>query len=819
MSYSSSEFVVPNCGTERKRTLITYNNTLYVLAADRNGVRQTTFDLRRLAKSGGSFSGTDAIDTDALKNPSNWATTGLRPSSIWASAAATSDGITMFAAEALPSLFGPPMFKMLAVRYTVDPQTQQLAWGPDLQLLQPDGTPVPTGYSWAAHTSGVSATAFGQNHVIFACTSTAPADVAGRVLVYVYDTTKVSSAASTWTADSVVSIERDDLDAGGHAFAGMGGTVEIEWLMTVDPSGGGPVYLLALTCAPTALQGAEQQRLQVRLFLPITLVQNTDGSSSVTLTKSLSSGAYLEMGTGLESSLMRDPAGRLKSYVYTATAAMPDAHSRYFDTSRPPSPDNEGGALAVTTPLTIADPSVAPAGLMVIFEAGRTRTTVNGCETDEYPVLEFILSGGDTHCQVNEYGTIQVLQSVKTLNPDPVKPVDIISGIIDGPIPLPLENYVDTTLDRDSGTLTYGTSNTTTTERTAANAWTVGFESDGKTTAGIGPAWRISLDGGMGSVTGTDQTTRRSFALRQAAVYEAAKGDEAAKINPYGTVQRVSANFNVTAYRFLDATGAVVSDATTAVAQNAPKQAIVLTTLVEPSLGSYTPYSVVPGDLTSYTPDAWNSRMKSLGYSGDNYFGDVICANAYPFASQVQNYLSFTWTEDSTTLTTFSQFNSSYTENSWTLDASVYAGVSVGLGIDIFGLGEESEIEFLVGATYHHESTSTENRESEWGIDLEPAWGPPTSPNPKSVKHYQFRTYFLPVPTAPSKLTPSYWTKELIDHLDADADTPSTSIDASSCCWRIVHVVTDIHYRDPSIQPVTYDGHLDRPSVYDPNGQ
>jgi hypothetical protein len=134
--------------------------------------------------------------------------------------------------------------------------------------------------------------------------------------------------------------------------------------------------------------------------------------------------------------------------------------------------------------------------------------------------------------------------------------------------------------------------------------------------------------------------------------------------------------------------------------------------------------------------------------------------------------------------------------------------------MEIFGLGAEEEAEFLGGATYSHESTESENKESEWGISLSDEWGPPRRDLSESVAAYDFRLYFLPVPKSPSALPSSYWVQELSTYLGAGSDLHVDNIDTGSSCWRIVFVVTNIQYRNGVNSYFYANDYLDKPSVY-----
>jgi len=482
-------------------------------------------------------------------------------------------------------------------------------------------------------------------------------------------------------------------------------------------------------------------------------------------------------------------------------------------------PDPQTGLPTMTSvPLTLADTSVRPSGAFHIFLAGATTARTGSTTTTSYPVLEFTVAG-NTRAQLNLYGTIETVQ-VRFAPPQkhPLAPVRVVSGIIDGPIPLPAVNFAAAIKDTEAGRLTYGNTNTASAERTVANSWTAGFETSGHMTKGVGPAWKISLDGGMGTVTGSVHETSTSTSLLQAATYKIGSHAHPGFVEPYGSIQTSNAELAVTAYRFLDPDGQPVNDATSAVAAAAPKVALVAASLSGSSELSYTPYSVKPGDLTSYTAKAWNARMKALGEPYDDYYGDVICANAFPFSDPRTPYLEYTWTEGSSQSTAYDQLNGSFTENSWTLELSAYAGISFGLEFEIFGAGVGLEAEFLAGATYSHDASTTENQQTKWSIELERGWGPPTSELPASVRRYVYRLFFLPVPVPPSTLPRNAWTAELRRHLKPGDDTKATSIDRQSCCWKIVFVVTEIDYRDHHRPSYLHSPGLDKTSIYPPGG-
>jgi hypothetical protein len=160
-----------------------------------------------------------------------------------------------------------------------------------------------------------------------------------------------------------------------------------------------------------------------------------------------------------------------------------------------------------------------------------------------------------------------------------------------------------------------------------------------------------------------------------------------------------------------------------------------------PATNPYTPFLATPGQLASYTPEAINALMNSklpflktpklIGKRSplwNNYFTDVICANAYAFPNG-NKYLSFSWSFDGEIASQFQVASTSFTENTWTLDASVYASISGGEGPDIFGMGESMQYQFLAGFTMSASTITKTTEGHAWGVAINnwgaPGWGEP----------------------------------------------------------------------------------------------
>lgn len=269
-------------------------------------------------------------------------------------------------------------------------------------------------------------------------------------------------------------------------------------------------------------------------------------------------------------------------------------------------------------------------------------------------------------------------------------------------------------------------------------------------------------------------------------------------------------------------TGGIIYDATTANTDQAPKWVMLQASFSpQPAVLTYPVFSVAPGDLSSYTPYSWNQRMQALAkanpdqdlYSGSDYFNDVIVKNAAQL--QDDSFLPLSWGEGGTAGTPqFQAVTSTYTENSWSIDNSVYVGwgfggLPEGKTVSFFG---NPSFRFMVGYTIHYQVTDTQTEEKSWGLNFtagnvgtENTWGPPPYPDfsqhPGCATQYEFQLYFLPAPdgtkTLPdgTALTPNYWVKELQAGLQGkpvqEGNLDPSTIDTGSGAFKIVYVVVD----------------------------
>ena len=174
---------------------------------------------------------------------------------------------------------------------------------------------------------------------------------------------------------------------------------------------------------------------------------------------------------------------------------------------------------------------------------------------------------------------------------------------------------------------------------------------------------------------------------------------------------------------------AVIADATAGTG-DAPCWLEMTPTFAPSTSASFDVFSTVPGDVTSYAPTSWNTRMQQIAsawnsalppnapasdrlYVGENYVTEVIVAavNGTPGAVTLAGCL---WNGDYVQTPAYSAVNANTVETSWTLDGSFYAGFGwgglSGPAAGIAGLVDNQAFTFMVGTTIHLQTTDTDER-------------------------------------------------------------------------------------------------------------
>ena len=670
MAFQSGEFKIPNSVSGRTKAAAVFNNTLYLVNPYDGYNTQVTFDLTKLKKQSSSPLGDEPIDPNAFTSLANWIVQPLAIPSSLAKPALVAFAGAMYC-------FVNSNGQVIASELSLsDDSSAPGTWSQPITLLEADGKTVPVGQRRYID-ADVSATTVGDNIIIlaFACTSSASHPAPGT-FVAVYDTRDIDTSTNKWTA------KWHDYLPLGPVDPALPVQVSVEWFATIAPD--------SKDTDPPALYVAVIAQPFLTLTTPAPLglsyytmtVGDTVGSElSITLAK----GPANPPGSPsvFYSNLLRDPAGRLRSWTRSAgqktkydAVLLEAAPGTGTAVSFGPS----GESINVT-----ADPFpyIGPCSLFYLFSEGQSNTTVNGTPATQIPVYEFVFYGTQGMCQVNRCGTVQVIPdfSVRTSKKNLGTQLNIITGIIDGPIPIPLENYRDYDPgpgQTNAGSMVYGIQKSEDSTHKVSNTVGIGIESQGKVTKGVGAAWDISLKGAKGWVTGDSSGTTTSYNLMVKALITTALTNDDPSIAADGALRSVGAQFSITAFRYLDNFGPDV-DSTANTPTNGLKAGTVTMSMVDDTVLNFKPYMVKPGKLESYTPPAINQTMKALGYTDtDNYFGNVIAQNAYPFNDPRNPYLGYSWSTDVASGEAFSEWTASFQESSWTLDLHAWGGVSGG---------------------------------------------------------------------------------------------------------------------------------------------
>jgi hypothetical protein len=666
-----------------------------------------------------------------------------------------------------------------------------------------------------------------------------------------YDTASITQSQNTWVAAWQAWLGPEQLQPfapAGSSVTDAGPRASIAWFSGSDQTRKSPV---STGKSPVFYLG---------LFLDPTLEPTTTGVYYMVFpmdaagTPSVASALSMSNVPGLTTipCAIRDPAGRLLAYSTDTDNKL--VTCAIYNTHTPPPSSGLAPQPASVVNLSASDVSDVPPAIAFFTDMHLAPQPCSGGEaSDSYDVYQFSFYNkapysGTCHCQIDYFGTITITCPVKAGSPVISTATDQtlgqLCGIIDGPIPLPAENIINNILENtesDGGDIVFSTTTTGSTEHDVSMAFTLGIQSQGYASKGVGPAWNIAISGGPTWGWGNGSTTVTSYSKTQESLIQSQTDSDgnlyATEILAQGNFWSKTATLMVAGFRFVDASGAVIVDTLASSplpAFQAPNIAMFSVVLSdEEASGSFTPYMALPGQfkpgdssLVYYTPEQIQCTMKALGYPGEDYFQEMLLPNAYNFgtAASPQPFMQFIWSETSQTTDTFQQTQSSFTELGGTWSSEVYAGISGGEGVEIFGFGEAMQMQLLGGFTYSGNCNTTTTTDQSWGIQLEPGnlqgsnqWGPPAVSVTKSKKmthqqlsdaaiNYSFLLLFLPVP---SNLPSNHWTKELLTFgpkVPNQAPDFGSNIDPRSACWRITCVV--ISYTTSSGVTYNYSGSL-----------
>lgn len=747
------------------------------------------------------------IEKGDLTNPSNWHSSSLQILGLTVSTrgrcalAATSTGLCL-----VWNQIGNPGSLMSSF---YSQQTGQAEWGQAITLLDQGGAVVhtqTTGVLDGVPIADVSVTTYGDSSLLISCPSAASG---GQTCVYVasyrlsdIDQQKWQAAWSTYITPAQLSVT----SPAQRTVKQTGLQISMEWFPVV-PSGytsqSQPEFYVAIFFKPELSDGSTLPRSFV---LPAALSSDQSylvpepSPAALTLTNWIG-------GTDSHGfTVVRDPANRLQAYTMSATALYGYVVYNTYSNFTPSQAGYIGGD---TLTIGVHDGLVSS----VFYVTPATGTPVSSL------VYEILVYSSEVRCQVNFFGTAKMVSSTEVNPVGPSSQVkNVVLGIVDGPVPFPNENSQAATFqdtNYECGVLTLSSSSSTVAAVQSTGSVSFGLKSEEDCTDGVGVAWDASLSSGWTKVAGnTTSELLTTFNEAQSPL----SMQPTQTIEPQGTLYCSTAVLTVTTFSFTDAHGNVVCDSSKPGQYQAPQFFSVQCGFGDPQNWGFTPYSVMPGDVRNYTPEAWNARMKQLGYAGENYFAEMIVPNACVFAGG-QPYLTAAWSPSATSSQGYTKTQSSFVSHSWNLDDSVYAGVSGAGGVDVFGMGEEVEFKIMAGISTSYTSDTSETQQSDWGIALSETWGPPAQigdSNGNLIGGYSIRIYFLPVPSGQTKLPdgtimPSnYWTKELLQYQQPHQPNmiDMSTIDPNSGAWRIIYVVTNYHTVDET-ETYTYDGRWD----------
>ncbi|SDY12353.1 hypothetical protein [Nitrosomonas sp. Nm33] len=219
-------------------------------------------------------------------------------------------------------------------------------------------------------------------------------------------------------------------------------------------------------------------------------------------------------------------------------------------------------------------------------------------------------------CWAYEYGTLRRMVGVDVIDLTKVaqdqKGVGLraLRGFIDGPPPVLAVN-VASNPTKLVGNVAYGATSSSTQAFTTVQDWVFGVKTEGQLKLGpVSPAWEASFKLGTGE-TFTESKVQTSITSMKLTV--TADGT---------VVAPLTAVFVGDIYLHADAFEFVPSGQTEPVTDG-PQYNALYTEFGGPLVRPTNVFTATPGDLASYTWDAWNARMKAAGIS-DDYMTDVI---------------------------------------------------------------------------------------------------------------------------------------------------------------------------------------------------
>jgi hypothetical protein len=777
---SYSPLLTPNCGTQQNPGAAAfYNYTLYYIG---NGHDATIWILSRTCTADSLNPAEDPNDeqnywTQAqLQNEPNFQNfeggcgTAVPPACavagdylyfVWIQLEGTSShNLRVFATRLEPASGGSSM-----------------VWSPPVRLCGNGGSPL------HITESNFAVTAWGR--YLIGCYSST-----GQTYLLVYDTSDWPSGGSppSWNASAEWGVDLAAWPNFPSSYADLGGQISMDWF---TPGGAEPGTASAAPAIYLIISffNADKNEAYIWHLMDMTPFDQWGGGQPFKQWKVENLGLA---ATGFN--VIRDPAGRMRAYScdsyesgaiqYVTMATNQVSSDGYSWTTF----GRDWELLYGSAGQQSADQAPIPAFVLGPSTTEQIQVASGTKEQTVRQVYEFLLFKNDgINLVFSHFGEAVRVADAYTLNfNEPVgqggalepgeKPRLVVTGIVDSPLPVPAANLEDQPVAGTLGSVDYGTTETQGDQRSTSWTWSAGFISEGYATDGAGPAWQISATAGMAGTTGHSDTTQLGTEL-----ISNTDAEDSALV-AQGNYFHGGVIFHRDEYLFYD----VNLDGTTSPTpvNTAPTITAIWISYTGLSNDSLKPYANTVGDLSSYTRAGWNARMQQLGYSGNDYFGEVILAqdkdgnyvNAVVLGAEGTPYLEFSWSTSGAVIQQFNDVSTSFEESGWHMEASVYGGYSFDVGASIFGVGEKEFGELLVGGSYSRNAQTTTTEGKSWGITVN--YAPPTPPSTYydgQVTAFSWKLYLLKAN--------QQWTKELLAYGDP---TFKEQIDPNSKPWRIV---------------------------------
>jgi hypothetical protein len=564
-------------------------------------------------------------------------------------------------------------------------------------------------------------------------------------------------------------------------FLDPGRSISITWFPFIPAEGAQPVFYLLAFLTPTMSKQSQQNfPWPIQLLLPL------DPGSGAPLVSG--AGAPLVMFNDMIPqsgfAAARDPAGRIFGYAMGNKKVEALPYSTYTVPTTPPAvtSDNPAGSASGTEPTA----AFYVDGVNTASPVGPNPSAIQTA----YNVYRFLFYGGDhVVTQVDYFGQVQTLVPYTANLVPNAKPPTRVTGIIEGPLPIPKENVIGFGFGNkpvDCGDISFTTQSGDTDSLTAQVSAGVGYQTQGSIAVGAGFAWNVSVQANYVHNWNQQSNTTYIYGITQNSL-----ATETGVIPDGGFVGTPPPVLILTPYRFVDVNGNVIGDPTSTADTDQAARFFSITLATNANVRQvfeYVPFMVTPGNLPSYTPEEINTTMaalykaKSIAKDWTDYFQEVVLANAYKFGGIP--YLQFTRSLSTTTQGGFSQNSSSFTSNGFNFSASAYAGIAVNADIPggFGGFNSTTMAGFQVTANTNVGSGTT----SQTGIMINsldgiPMWADPDD-RPDGIFSYTFLLFYLP----PPKSNPNLWATELAAFAQPN---PKTTVDPGSQPWKILFVV------------------------------